>query len=61
MAAVLGIIGLVPGMPTALFGGMAMSAAFIGYMINRAQREKEVLEDEAQAYDLKMMTSMTIQ
>ena len=33
-----------------------MSAAFIGYMINRAQREKEGLEDEAQAYDLKMMT-----
>ena len=28
-----------------------MSAAFIGYMINRAQREKEVLEDEAQAYE----------
>ena len=51
VAAVLGIIGLVPGMPTALFGGMAMSAAFIGYMINRAQREKEGLEDEAQAYD----------
>ncbi|MFZ8970186.1 MAG: flagellar biosynthesis protein FlhA [Paracoccaceae bacterium] len=52
VAAVLGIIGLVPGMPTALFGGMAISAAFIGYMINRAQREKESLEDEAQAYDL---------
>ena len=52
VAAVLGIIGLVPGMPTALFGGMAISAAFIGYMINRAQREKEGLEDEAQAYDL---------
>jgi flagellar biosynthesis protein FlhA len=51
VAAVLGIIGLVPGMPTALFGGMAISAAFIGYMINRAQREKESLEDEAQAYD----------
>jgi flagellar biosynthesis protein FlhA len=51
VAAVLGIIGLVPGMPTALFGGMAISAAFIGYMINRAQREKEGLEDEAQAYD----------
>ena len=51
VAAVLGIIGLVPGMPTALFGGMAMSAAFIGYMINRAQREKEGLEDEAQAYE----------
>ena len=52
VAAVLGIIGIVPGMPTALFGGMAISAAFIGYMINRAQREKESLEDEAQAYDL---------
>ncbi|MGA0371496.1 MAG: flagellar biosynthesis protein FlhA, partial [Paracoccaceae bacterium] len=52
VAAVLGIIGLVPGMPTALFGGMAISAAFIGYMINRAQREKEGLEDEAEAYDL---------
>ena len=52
VAAVLGIIGLVPGMPTALFGGMAISAAFIGYMINRAQRQKEGLEDEAQAYDL---------
>ena len=52
VAAVLGILGLVPGMPTALFGGMAISAAFIGYMINRAQREKESLEDEAQAYDL---------
>jgi flagellar biosynthesis protein FlhA len=52
VAAVLGIIGLVPGMPTALFGGMAISAAFIGYMINRAQREKESLEDETQAYDL---------
>ena len=51
VAAVLGIIGLVPGMPTALFGGMAISAAFIGYMINRAQREKEGLEDEAQAYE----------
>ncbi|NDD10203.1 MAG: flagellar biosynthesis protein FlhA [Rhodobacteraceae bacterium] len=51
VAAVLGIIGLVPGMPTALFGSMAISAAFIGYMINRAQREKEGLEDEAQAYD----------
>ena len=51
VAAVLGIIGLVPGMPTALFGGMAISAAFIGYMINRAQRQKEGLEDEAQAYD----------
>jgi flagellar biosynthesis protein FlhA len=52
VAAVLGIIGLVPGMPTALFGGMAISAAFIGYMINRAQREKEGLEDVAQDYDL---------
>ncbi|MGB1415539.1 MAG: FHIPEP family type III secretion protein, partial [Paracoccaceae bacterium] len=51
VAAVLGIIGLVPGMPTALFGSMAISAAFIGFMINRAQREKEGLEDEAQAYD----------
>ena len=52
VAAVLGIIGLVPGMPTALFGSMAISAAFIGYMINRAQREKEGLEDVAQDYDL---------
>ena len=51
VAAVLGIIGLVPGMPTALFVGMAMSAAVIGYMIIRAKREKEGLEDEAQAYD----------
>ena len=51
VAAVLGVMGLVPGMPTALFGGMAMSAAFIGYMINRARREKEGLEDDAQAYD----------
>ena len=52
VAAVLGIIGLVPGMPTALFGSMAISAAFIGYMINRAQREKEGLEDVTQDYDL---------
>ncbi len=51
VAAVLGIIGLVPGMPTALFGGMALAAAVIGYMINRAQRQQAELAEVAQEYD----------
>ena len=41
VAAVIGVIGLVPGMPTALFGGMAIAAAGIGFMIMRAKRLRE--------------------
>ena len=49
VAAVIGVIGLVPGMPTALFGGMAIAAAGIGFMIMRAKRLREApsaIEDD---------------
>ena len=49
VAAVIGVIGLVPGMPTALFGGMAIGAAGIGFMIMRAKRLREApsaIEDD---------------
>ena len=51
VAAVLGIIGLVPGMPTALFGGMALAAGIIGFMINRAQREQAGQAEDLQDHD----------
>ncbi len=50
VAAVLGIIGLVPGMPTALFVGMAVAAGFIGFMINRARRQQSALVEDDQDY-----------
>ena len=51
VAAVLGIIGLVPGMPTVLFVGMALAAGFIGFMINRAKRQQAAGLEDAQDYD----------
>ncbi len=45
VAAVVGIIGFVPGMPTLLFGGMAASAAIIGFMINRAKKNAESFQN----------------
>lgn len=47
VAGVLGLIGLVPGMPTTLFAGMAAMSAAAGYMFRQAElREdtEEVLE-----------------
>ncbi|MBT6534292.1 MAG: FHIPEP family type III secretion protein [Marinovum sp.] len=39
VAAVIGIIGLVPGMPTNLFIGFAATAATIAFLINRRNRD----------------------
>ena len=48
VAAVIGVIGLVPGMPTALFGGMAIAAAGIGFMImsKRLREAPSAIEDD---------------
>ena len=51
VAAVLGIIGLVPGMPTALFVGMALAAGLIGFLIIRSQRQQAVAVEDAQDAD----------
>ena len=51
VAAVLGIIGLVPGMPTTLFVGMALTAGFIGFIINRADRQQAARDEDPQDYD----------
>ena len=45
VAAVIGIIGMVPGMPTALFLTFATISAAIGYYLSRAKRDEEEYGD----------------
>ena len=51
VAAVIGVIGLVPGMPTILFGGMALAAAGIGTLIVRARKMRETVADIDDDFD----------
>ena len=46
VAVVIGIIGLVPGMPTGLFMAFAVTAAAIGFLINRRSRNAEEGSDD---------------
>ncbi len=49
VAAVVGIIGFVPGMPTVLFGSMAAAAGLTGFLLSRRDRvsdDQEEVEDE---------------
>ncbi|MDA9989415.1 flagellar biosynthesis protein FlhA [Paracoccaceae bacterium] len=45
VAAVIGIIGMVPGMPTGLFLTFAIASAGIGYYLSRAGRDEEEYGD----------------
>ena len=45
VAAVIGIIGMVPGMPTALFLTFSAASAAIGYYLSRAMRDEEEYGD----------------
>jgi flagellar biosynthesis protein FlhA len=45
VAAVIGIIGMVPGMPTALFLTFSAASAAIGYYLSRARRDEEEYGD----------------
>jgi flagellar biosynthesis protein FlhA len=45
VAAVIGIIGMVPGMPTALFLTFATGSAAVGYYLSRAGRDEEEYGD----------------
>ena len=45
VAAVIGIIGMVPGMPTALFLTFSAVSAAIGYYLSRARRDEEEYGD----------------
>ena len=51
VAAVIGIIGLVPGMPTNLFMGFAVTAATIGFLINRRDRNAAVDREDSDGAD----------
>ena len=51
MAAVIGIIGLVPGMPTNLFMVFAVTAATIGFLINRRDRTAVVDREDSDGAD----------
>lgn len=51
VAAVIGIIGLVPGMPTNLFMGFAVTAATIGFLINRRDRNAAVDREDNDGAD----------
>ena len=51
VAAVIGIIGLVPGMPTNLFMGFAVTAATIGFLINRRDRSAAVDREDSDGAD----------
>ena len=51
VAAVIGIIGLVPGMPTNLFMGFAVTAATIGFLINRQDRNAAVDREDSDGAD----------
>jgi flagellar biosynthesis protein FlhA len=48
VAAVIGIIGLVPGMPTALFGAFAVMSGGIGFYLSRAKRDEEEYGDASE-------------
>lgn len=53
VAGVLGLIGLVPGMPTLLFGGMALAAAAAGYAFYKQETNgsAEEVEDKSKAVE----------
>ena len=51
VAAVIGIIGLVPGMPTNLFMVFAVTAATIGFLINRRDRSAAVDREDIDGAD----------
>ena len=51
VAAVIGIIGLVPGMPTNLFMVFAVTAATIGFLINRRDRNAVVDREDSDGAD----------
>ena len=48
VAAVIGIIGLVPGMPTALFGTFSVMSAGIGYYLSRARPDEDEYGDASE-------------
>lgn len=48
VAAVIGIIGLVPGMPTALFGAFSVMSAGIGYYLSRARPDEDEYGDASE-------------
>ena len=54
VAAVIGTIGLVPGMPTALFGSMALISGGIGYYLSRLKldnQNNDELDDDTLLFD----------
>ena len=48
VAAVIGIIGLVPGMPTVLFGAFSVMSAGIGYYLSRARPDEDEYGDASE-------------
>ena len=51
VAAVVAIIGFVPGMPTILFGSMAAAAGITGFLLSRRNLSKDDQEEIEQEYD----------
>jgi flagellar biosynthesis protein FlhA len=62
VAGVLGLIGLVPGMPTVLFGGMALAAGAAGYAFYKQETNGSVekLEDKPKTAENSDPNSLTV-